>query len=110
MDQNNKNNEGIDLSGALKGSGGGAKSREQGVERTFFPGTPKVIQWTIKYSWGLIQNKKQASYVLLGFAALAIVISLFLIFGGGKESEIKAPPGQRIIYPENEPPRLQERF
>ena len=45
------------------------------------PGTPKMIQWIIKYSKGLIKDEKQASYVLLGFIALVVVISLFLLFG-----------------------------
>jgi len=47
---------------------------------------------------------------LIGFFVLAVIIFSILVFSGGKEAEIKAPPGQRIIYPENEPPRLQERF
>ena len=73
--------------------------------------TPKIVEWVIKYSGGTIKDKKQANYVLVGFVALAIIISLFLISGGGgNEAEFKAPPGQKIIYPENEPPRLQERF
>jgi len=43
----------------------------------------KIIQWVIKFSGGLVQNKKQANYVLIGFVALAVVVTLFLIFGGG---------------------------
>jgi hypothetical protein len=40
---------------------------------------------------------------------VAIIISLFLIFGGGgNKAKFEAPPGQKIIYPENTPPRLQE--
>lgn len=45
--------------------------------------TPRMTRWVIKYSSGLIKNEKQANYVLLGFAALVIIISLFLFFGGG---------------------------
>ncbi len=44
--------------------------------------TPKIIRWVIKYSGGLIKDEKQANYVFIGFFALAIVISLFLVFGG----------------------------
>ncbi|MBU6431102.1 MAG: hypothetical protein KGJ58_00615 [Patescibacteria group bacterium] len=35
----------------------------------------------IKYSGGYVKDKKQASFVLLGFAVVAIIVSLFLIFG-----------------------------
>jgi len=110
MDQNNEDNKGIDLSGALKDSGTGVKFEEYRAPRSFYPGTPKIIQWVIKYSGGLVKDEKQASYVLIGFFVLAVIIFSILVFSGGKEAEIKAPPGQRIIYPENEPPRLQERF
>lgn len=85
--------------------------REQKVERFEFSAAPKMIQWVIMYSGGLVKDEKQANYVLIGFVVVAIAISLFLIFGmGGKDAEIKAPPGQKIIYPEDEPPRLEEHF
>ena len=111
MDQDDKNKEGIDLSGRLKDSGTGVKFEEYRASRSYYPGTPKIIQWVIKYSGGLVKDEKQASYVLIGFVAVAIIIVLFLVFsGGGGKTEIKAPPGQRIIYPENAPPRLEEHF
>jgi len=44
--------------------------------------TPKIVEWVIKYSGGYIKDEKQANYVLIGFVAVAIIISLFLIFGG----------------------------
>ena len=45
------------------------------------PLNPKIISWVIRYSGGLVKDEKQASYVLLGFVVVAVVISLFLIFG-----------------------------
>jgi hypothetical protein len=45
--------------------------------------TPKMIQWVIDYSGGLIKDEKQASYVLIGFVVIVIIIILFLFFGGG---------------------------
>jgi len=69
----------------------------------------KLASFIVKYSGGLIKDETQAAYVIIGFVVVAIIISLFLIFGGGK-SEIKAPPGQKVIYPPNEPPRLQQQF
>lgn len=73
--------------------------------------TSKIVQWVIKYSGGTVKNEKQANYVLIGFVVVAVVISLFLVFGGGSgKTKFEAPPGQKIIYPENAPPHLQERF
>jgi len=101
MDQNNEDNKGIDLSGALKDSSTGVKfGGEQRYARSYFPGTPKVIQWVIKYSGGLIKDEKQASYVLIGFVAVAIIVALFLVFGGGSKSESpKPPPGYKFQAP-----------
>ena len=72
--------------------------------------TPKMIGWVIKHSGGIVKNEEQASYALLGFAALAIAVSLFLFFAGRGETKIEAPPGRNIIYPPDEPPRLERQF
>jgi len=58
----------------------------QRTRQSFQTPTPKIVQWVIKYSGGAIKDEKQASYVLIGFVAAAIVVSLFLIFGGGSSS------------------------
>jgi hypothetical protein len=71
--------------------------------------TPKIIQGVMKYSGGLVKDEAQAIYVIIGFAGIFIVC-LFFIFGIGRNAaEIKAPPGMEVIYPENEPPRLQKK-
>lgn len=44
---------------------------------TNFDDTPKIFNWVIKYSGGLIKNKYQAQYVLFGFITLLVVSSLF---------------------------------
>ncbi|MBU6431461.1 MAG: hypothetical protein KGJ58_03135, partial [Patescibacteria group bacterium] len=54
--------------------------------RSFQTPTPKIIQWVIKYSGGLIKDGKQASFVLLGFVVAAIIVSMFLFFGSGSSS------------------------
>ncbi len=46
---------------------------------------PKMVQLVMKWS-GLEQ--KQAEYVLLGFVVVAIGISLYLVFGGGKKTTL----------------------
>lgn len=70
--------------------------------------TPKIVQWVMHHSGGVIKDEKQAQYVLLGFIAVAFVIMfIFLFSGGGSKAEFKAPPGQKIMYPENAPPRLE---
>lgn len=43
---------------------------------------PKITQWVMKYSGGLINSEVQANYVILGFVALAAPASLLLFFSG----------------------------
>ena len=38
---------------------------------------PKIVQWAIKYSGGLIKNEKQASVILIGISILLIGVSVF---------------------------------
>lgn len=69
---------------------------EQFQRRSFQATTPKIIELVIKYSGGYIKDEKQASYILIGFVVVAIVISLFLIFGEngsvGNPKDIKILP------------------
>lgn len=51
-----------------------------------FSETPKITQWLIDHSGGLIKNEHQANWVLLGLVVVIIIISIFLIFGGGEVS------------------------
>lgn len=59
--------------------------------------TPKITELVIKYSGGYIQGEKQASYMLIGFVAVAIAVSLFLIFSGKDSSD--ADIQQQKLYP-----------
>ena len=100
MDQYNRDSEKVDLSGALKDSGAGRKLDASGWRAVRYyrdPQSPKVVQWVMKYSGGLIQSEKQANYVLLGLVAVAMVISLFLFFGG---SFGRSNPVPMIDFPE----------
>lgn len=52
------------------------------------PETPKLIQWVIKYSGGLVKDERQANYVLIGFVGLSLVVVIILllnVFGGPSE-------------------------
>ena len=91
MDQNN-DDRGIDLSHALDDSSSRIKFEGEEFQRprSFQTPTPKIVQWVIKYSGGLIKDENQASYVLIGFVALVIIVFLIVIFGSG--SEIPTPP------------------
>lgn len=51
--------------------------------RSFQTPTPKIVKWIIKYSGGAVKDERQANYILIGFVAMTIIVSLFLIFGGG---------------------------
>ncbi len=98
--ENNKN--GIDLSKRLNESTvKSVKSqKEQWFSGTYVsPTAPKIIRWLIKYSGGLIKNEKQASYFILGFIVLAVIISFLLIFSGGggssrEDLENFSPPAE----------------
>jgi len=52
--------------------------------RSFQDETPKMTRWVINHSGGIIKNENMANYVLIMFAILIIIISLFLFFGGGR--------------------------
>lgn len=84
MDQNN-DDRGIDLSHALDDSSSRIKFEGEEFQRprSFETPTPKIVQWIIKYSGGAVKDEQQANYVLIGFVVLAIIVSLFLFFGGG---------------------------
>jgi hypothetical protein len=64
------------------------------------PATPKVVKWVTKLSGGLIKDENQASYVLIGLVVVAIIVSLFLFFGGGSGGESREnlfPPGSSAL-------------
>ncbi len=72
--------------------------------------TPKMIGLIMKCSGGLVKNETHANYVLLGIFALVVALSIifFVSTFSGDKTKIEAPRGSNIIYPPNEPPRLQE--
>lgn len=80
MNQEKESNNAINLSKSFSGSSEKTPGEKQSAEYFFRPGTPKTIQWLIKYSGGLIKNEKQATYVLLVIVILTIFISGFLFF------------------------------
>jgi|ERR1035437_1406237 hypothetical protein len=47
--------------------------------------TSKMVQLVMK--WSGVKEQKQAEYMLVGFAIVAIVISLFLIFWSGSSNK-----------------------
>mgnify|MGYP001613610850 FL=1 len=61
--------------------------------------TPEIIQWVINHSRGLIKNEKQATYALLFFTIIAIVVSLFLLFSGESSSLKEIIPKEPYIDP-----------
>jgi len=72
-------------------------NEEQQSTQIFFPETPKIIQWVIKYSGGLIKDERQANYVLIGFVVVMIIISLVLVFSGNEKQEIFTPEAEASI-------------
>jgi len=59
---------------------------------------PKIIQWIIRYSGGRINNEKTATYVLLGFVVVIVLIAVaYPIFFGPPHRQI--PPDANIHVP-----------
>ena len=56
----------------------------------------KIIDWIIKYSGGIIKDESQASYVVIGFVIISIIISGFLLFGGNSRSQVRFTPGHSV--------------
>lgn len=69
---------------------------------------PRMVGLVLRYSGGLVRDERTAQYVLLGFVVLAVVFTFFM-FSRSDEPKVRfvAPPGSKIIYPNNAPPRLQ---
>jgi len=44
------------------------------VEPDYSAGTPKIVQWVMKYSGGYVKDERQAGYVLIAIVALASVL------------------------------------
>ena len=79
--ENKESSNGADLSGMFSKADADSKNNTWRAFKYYRETTiPKVVRWTMKLSGGLIKNEKQASYVLLGFVVVAIIISLFLFF------------------------------
>jgi predicted PurR-regulated permease PerM len=105
---NQENNNVIDLSKPLNKSATKSQSEQEFYESTYVsPTAPKIIQWLIKHSGGLIKNEKQALYVLLEFIVFVVIISFFLIFSVTSENQkVKnfTPPAEapieEVIAPE----------
>ncbi|MBU6431116.1 MAG: hypothetical protein KGJ58_03235 [Patescibacteria group bacterium] len=69
--------------------------------QVYYSKTPKMNQWIINHSGGLVKDEKTASFVLLGVAAVAAVIAFYLSFGGGLgASDNKARDQMLKIHPE----------
>ena len=102
MEQENKNNDGMDLGGELNDSDTGVKFQDSGwraMKHYREPETPKIIQWVIKYSGGLVKDNRQANYVLLGLVSLFLVITIIL-FSNAFSGPSKTPAGYRGNIPD----------
>lgn len=87
----NQNYDDVDLSGMLKISRRIVDSDEYGNTRPRYgedTSDSKMVKLAIKHSGGLIKDKKQANFVLLGIALVAVIISLFVSFSGGKAKPV----------------------
>lgn len=68
-----------------------AEAIQQAPEISKTSDVPKMVQLVMKYSGGAIKEQRQAEYVLLGFAAVIFLISLYLFFGVGSKAQKFTP-------------------
>lgn len=69
----------------------------------------KTTQWILRHSGGLLKTETQVTYALIAsIAVMVILMGIILFSGGGGNATFKAPPGQKILYPANAPPRLEK--
>jgi len=79
MSPSNKNQKGdIDLSKFF----GEDKQKKSSFQRATFSSRPKLTQWLVSHSWGLIRTKKQAAYILLVVITITFITGIVLIFKG----------------------------
>ena len=71
----------------------------QRTRQSFQTPTPKIVEWVIKYSGGLIKDENQANYVLIGFVAVAIILALFFIMSSGSGANGPVPHGTSLTVP-----------
>jgi hypothetical protein len=110
MDENLDLSENIEINEALKEFEAKNIGQPQSVQETTSvltaqknykaPETSRMAQWVMKISGGVIKEEQQAEYVLLGFALIVIIVSLFLVFGGvNQQNKININPetGREIV-------------
>ena len=44
-------------------------------------------------AWGLVGDKQQATYLLIGIGVIALVVALFFMMGGGSDTPPPPPTG-----------------
>ncbi len=65
----------------------GQPGQEAGqIPQSSNPEVPRMVGLVMKWSRGAIKEQRTAEYILLGFAIVAIGISLYLFFGGKKKA------------------------
>ena len=62
-----------------------AEQTQKVVEASKTSEAPKMVQLIMK--WSGVKEEKQAEYILLGFVIIAVIISLFLVLGGGSKNK-----------------------
>jgi len=57
--------------------------------------TPKIVQWVMRNSGGLIKNEQTATYLIQALSIIAIGLSIFWIFGDTTQE--RTPKEQQMI-------------
>jgi hypothetical protein len=67
------------------------EGEEQQVSRSAYDEIPKITQFVMNFSGGLIKTKGQANYAMLVFIFVAVIASLSLLFKSGPKAHPPTP-------------------
>ncbi|OHA09745.1 MAG: hypothetical protein A3A44_02065 [Candidatus Sungbacteria bacterium RIFCSPLOWO2_01_FULL_60_25] len=87
-----ENKDAFDFSKALANTRSGAQHQNKLQSAGYGPEASGMVGWVIRHSGGLIQDERQASFVLLGFVAVVIAVSLYLFFSAGAGTQQQFTP------------------
>lgn len=72
--------------------------QEYHVPRSSLEEKSKLVEWVISHSGGLVKNEKQASYTILGFFGLSLVVTIILLSNAFGGPSMKLQPEEKTFF------------